>query len=163
VQHVIETLAKARRAQRISQTELGNRLGGLSHIAVADWEHGRDAPTCAHLLTWASALGFAVVLTAQSADPIPIVTPPRCGQFDQAAACRSLGKALRTARTRAELTQEHAAKVINVSEWTIGQWEAGRRTPLFRSLTKYLEMLRCRLELLPIETTQEPAATAPKM
>lgn len=52
-------LARLRKAKRLSQLEIGRRIG-VSHTSVGNWERGLNIPSIKHAVLYAEILGIPV-------------------------------------------------------------------------------------------------------
>lgn len=63
-EHLINRLTRARISQRITITDMAQRLG-VTRTVVSGWENGRMVPTLIHAIAWAAELGINVFPTTQ--------------------------------------------------------------------------------------------------
>lgn len=143
---LVARLVEARRRQGATQLDVAEALG-LTPMSVSGWEQGEDAPTPAHLIRWARALGCTVRVVDQSGCWLWARPAPSVGETPEEYWIRCTILILRETRQEAGLLQRHIAERIGVSEWTVQMWENGRRLPLLRALTDWCAALGCRLEL----------------
>ena len=68
----------------------------------------------------------------------------------------NFGEQLKSLRKEKQLTQNELAKILNVKEYTIGDWERGRAEPDINTLRKIAIIFDISAdELLEIETREE--------
>ena len=146
---LIQQLAEARRRLDITRTSLGEALG-ITPMAVAHWEHGRDAPSAGNFVLWAQALGFTATVTDRSHNRYAVRAVPRREEKPEEFRIRSIALVLRDVRREAELTQETVGERLQVSAWTIQMWEGARRVPRITRLIQWCAVLGCHLALTPI-------------
>ncbi len=100
------------------------RLLSVRHSLVADWELGRVQPGLSRAESWASTLGFDLVLTPVVAVfPAP---PPPFQRVIVSADERLLLEVLRKAR---DLSLAQMGRLLGVSACTVRRYEAGARNP----------------------------------
>ncbi len=102
-------LRDARISQDFTQAKAARQLGA-TRSALRSWELGRSTPRQNQIDQIQEQFGVAVAAHLQ-------------------AGSRFSGRGLRTARSRAALTQKELATKIGVARSTITYWEAGRSTP----------------------------------
>lgn len=77
---------------------------------------------------------------------------------DRAALCSSIGKRIKTARIRAEITRKHLSVFLNCSYSAVTMWEIGQRFPNVSDIYDMSSLFKCRLEdLLPATKTGIPS------
>lgn len=119
-------LRVARQARRLTQDELGKRVG-VSGETVSHWERGTWTPPVHQVFRLARVLR---VDAGELGGGLGVAMP------DPAASQRTtnagVGGRLQDARLRAGLTRAQLARCIGVRSSTVGGWEAGRSRPLRR-------------------------------
>lgn len=146
---LIQELAEARRRLDVTLTSLSQELG-ITPMAVAHWEHGRDAPSAGNFILWAEALGFKATVLDRAGMRYATRAVPRRGENAEQFRIRSIALLLRDIRREAELTQEALGERLQVSAWTIQMWEGARRVPRVTRLIQWCSVLGCRLALTPV-------------
>jgi DNA-binding XRE family transcriptional regulator len=149
ISDLIQQLRDMRRELHMSQQELADRLE-LSHIAVGDWEAGRDTPMTANLFRTAHALGLLVDICDSTTGKRreETVAPARIRTTDSR--IRRVLRMLREIRAERDVTQERLGSTLGVSEWTIGMWESARRTPRLPHFVAWCAALDCKLVLIKL-------------
>jgi transcriptional regulator with XRE-family HTH domain len=84
--------------------------------------------------------------------------PHRDGESEEQARQRRFARALRQARSRAELTQGDMAEALHMSETVYARYECGKAWPSLGRLRRLCAILDCPADVL---LGLEPAGTAP--
>jgi transcriptional regulator with XRE-family HTH domain len=143
----VDVLTEARKRQDVSVASVADALG-LTEMAVAHWEKRRDDPSAGNFVLWAMALGFTVAVVDEASGAVLATRPaPRSDEAPEEYRLRCVALVLRDARKEAELLQAEVGRRLGVSEWSVQQWENGRRLPRLVRLLEWCAVLGCRLEL----------------
>ncbi len=116
-------LRGARRARRLTQDELGRRVG-VAGETVSHWERGTWIPPVHQVFRLARVLRYdAWQLGAGLGVRMPDAESPRL------VADSGAGGQLQAARLRAGLTRVQLARCVGVRSSTVGRWESGQSRP----------------------------------
>ncbi len=116
-------LRAARRARRLTQDELGRRVG-VAGETVSHWERGTWIPPVHQVFRLARVLRYdACQLGAGLGVRMPDAESPRL------VADSGAGGQLQDARLRAGLTRVQLARCVGVRSSTVGRWESGQSRP----------------------------------
>ena len=148
-QYLDELLNQLRSARR--EAELPQRLLApqvqVATTSLADWEARRDDPTMAHLIRWADALGFRLVIV----DPrgSPNLSAGRSGEGESWEQCemRRLAAALRIRRRSWDMSQETLADLVGVSRISMQRWENVQVFPRPIAFLVWVKALGCTVAL----------------
>jgi transcriptional regulator with XRE-family HTH domain len=116
-------LRVARRARRLTQDELGRRVG-VAGETVSHWERGTWTPPVHQVFRLARVLR---VDAGELGGGLGVAMPDPAESERTADA--GVGGRLQDARLRAGLTRAQLARCIGVRSSTVGGWEAGRSRP----------------------------------
>lgn len=139
-------LLSARQTAKLPQQTLSERLAVASRT-LRDWEKGYDTPSLRHLIVWAYALEFRLV----------IVDPPRSSErphFEQKVEesfelreMRRLAHPLWCRRKALKLSQTDLALLLGVSRASVQRWEDVEKFPRPIALIAWAGRLDCSVEL----------------
>jgi transcriptional regulator with XRE-family HTH domain len=116
-------LRRARLARRLTQDELGRRVG-VAGATVSHWERGTWIPPVHQVFRLARVLRYdAWQLGAGLGVRMPDAELPRL------LADSGVGRRLQAARLRAGLTRVQLARCVGVRSSTVGRWESGQSRP----------------------------------
>ncbi len=116
-------LRVARQARRLTQDELGHRVG-VAGETVSHWERGTWIPPVHQVFRLARVLRYdAWQLGARLGVRMPDTESPRL------VADSGAGGQLQAARLRAGLTRAQLARCVGVRSSTVGRWESGQSRP----------------------------------
>lgn len=121
-------LLSARQTAKLPQRTLSERLGVASRT-LRDWEKGYDTPSLRHLILWAHALEFRLVIV----DPLSSAQPPSFEQkFEESLELRELRRLaypLWRRRKARKLSQADLALLLGVSRASVQRWEDAEKFP----------------------------------
>lgn len=139
-------LLSARQTARLPQQTLSERLGVASRT-LRDWEKGYDTPSLRHLIFWAYALGFRLVIVDQPRSAGPPPFEQEVEDSFELREMRRLAHPLRCRRKASKLSQADLALLLGVSRASIQRWEDVEKFPRPIALIAWAGRLDCSVEL----------------
>ena len=144
-------LLSARRTSRLTQEVLSDRLGVASR-SLRDWEKSYDTPSLKHLIAWADALGFRLVIVDPLRDSeLPPVALEEDEPFE-VHEMRRLAHPLESSRRTRGLSQGDLALLLGVSRSSVQRWEDAEKFPRPSTLIAWANRLNCSVKLDPVNT-----------
>jgi len=148
--HEIQSqLLSARRAAMVTQLALSDVVGVASR-SLRDWEKGHDTPSLRHLINWADALGFRLVIVDAL---MSLKNSPLALHEDEPFEIhelRRLAQPLEYTRRARELSQGDLALLLGVSRSSIQRWEDAEKFPRPTTLIAWAGRLKCTVKLAPV-------------
>lgn len=120
---MVPVLRSARRARRLTQVELGRRVGVVGET-VSHWERGTWTPPVHQVYRLARVLRMDAWELGAG---LGVRMPDRGESLSTVEV--GVGGRLQDARLRAGLTRPQLARCIGVRSSTVGRWETGRSRP----------------------------------
>ena len=139
-------LLSARHAARLTQEMISDLLGVTSRT-LRDWERDRDTPSLKHLISWAYALGFRLMVVDPSR---PSRLSPVALKDDESLELhelRRLATPLAANRRARELSPGDLALLLGVSRSSVRRWEDGEKFPRPVALIAWASRLKCSVRL----------------
>lgn len=155
---LLSQLRSARRAAELPQRLLAPQLQ-VTITSLADWEAGRDDPTMIHLLRWADALGFRLVIVDPRGSPGPSAGRSDEGEPWENCEMRRLAAALRARRRSCDMSQETLAALVGVSRISMQRWESVQVFPRPIAFLVWAGALECTAALRTSDLDAAPAST----
>lgn len=139
-------LLSARHATGLTQQALSERLG-VATRTLRNWEKSYDTPSLKHLISWARALGFRLVIgdSHNGAEPTPAVLAE--GETFEVHELRRLTEPLGARRRAGNLSQVDLALLLGVSRSSMQRWEEAEKFPQPVALIAWANRLECIVEL----------------
>jgi transcriptional regulator with XRE-family HTH domain len=125
-----QKIRRARLSRRMTQRALARALG-VPAVMVWRWEHDRKLPSRRYALQIESALGLRDLDSRERG----------CNAVPQTRAATGLGVQIRSARSRAGLTQSSLAQALGVDPSTVSHWERGQSLPRPEALERLWALL----------------------
>ena len=139
-------LLSARHAASLPQQTLSDALG-VAARTLRDWEKGYDTPSLKHLITWADALGFRLVVVDPLEGSDQEVVEAEDGEPFERHEMRRLTRPLWTRRRARRLSQGDLALLLGVSRASVQRWEDADKFPRPIALIAWAGRLECSIEL----------------
>ena len=135
-----ERLKELRLKKRLTQTELGEKVG-VKQNTFTNWENGKREPNFETLLKLASILNTTTSYLLGESDIY-------YGYESKEFKLKIFGTRLREVRTSKKLTQKELAEQIGISQKSYSHWENNKTFPSFDNLVKLADLFEVSLDWL---------------
>lgn len=164
-QHFRELLSQLRSARKdagLPQRSLAAKLD-VSNTSLADWEAGKDDPTMAHLIQWATVLGFRLAIVDPHHSPAVSAVDLDDDESWEQHEMRRLAAALWTRRRSRKMSQAALAKRVGVGRISMQRWESVQVYPRPIAFLAWVGALECSVTLAPRDGADVPAPDPPRV
>ncbi|NUP49479.1 MAG: transcriptional regulator, partial [Catenulispora sp.] len=159
---LLSQLRSARRAAGLPQRSLAARLD-VSNTSLADWETGKDDPTMAHLIRWATELGFRLAIVDPRHSPAVSCVELEDDESWEQHEMRRLAAALWTRRRSRKMSQTALADRVGVGRISMQRWESAQVFPRPIAFLAWAGALECSVALHESDSDCATASASPRV